>query len=67
MKGGTIITFMPRSFLVATVIYCLSMSFSTHSFALENLVVGYQAITANQTPLWVASDRGFFTKYGLKV
>lgn len=33
----------------------------------ENLIVGYQAITANQAPLWVASDRGLFAKYGLNV
>ncbi len=33
----------------------------------ENLIVGYQAITVNQAPLWVASDRGLFAKYGLNV
>ena len=44
-----------------------STLFPMQSAAEENLIVGYQAITPSQTPLWVASDRGLFAKYGLNV
>ena len=34
-------------------------------FAQERVRVGWAAMTASHTPLWVAQDRGFFAKQGL--
>jgi NitT/TauT family transport system substrate-binding protein len=36
-------------------------------FAQERVRVGWAAMTASHTPLWVAQDRGLFTKQGLIV
>src|SRR5678816_4786410 len=35
------------------------------SFAQERVRVGWAAMTASHTPLWVAQERGLFTKQGL--
>jgi NitT/TauT family transport system substrate-binding protein len=36
-----------------------------YSFAQERVRVGWAAMTASHTPLWVAQERGFFAKQGL--
>ena len=35
-------------------------------FSATKLRIGYSAITATQSPLWAAEDRGYFKKYGIE-
>ncbi len=37
------------------------------SYALDRVKASYAAVNASQSPLWVAHDHGFFSKYGLDV
>lgn len=37
------------------------------SFAQERVRVGWAAMTASHTPLWVAQEKGFFSKQGLSI
>jgi NitT/TauT family transport system substrate-binding protein len=51
-------TTLPILFLVAGIL---------PSFAQERVRVGWAAMTASHTPLWVAQERGLFAKQGLAV
>src|SRR5438132_14245940 len=36
-------------------------------FAASEVVIGYANISARVSPLWIAQEKGFFTKFGVNV
>jgi NitT/TauT family transport system substrate-binding protein len=56
---------MFRCAVAALVIFILSLSCSDRAFAQERVRVGWAAMTASHTPLWVAQEKGLMTKHGL--
>src|SRR5206468_13031860 len=57
-----------ETFIHATasvVIFILLLSCSDRAFAQEKVRVGWAAMTASHTPLWVAQEKGLMTKHGL--
>jgi NitT/TauT family transport system substrate-binding protein len=50
--------------VAGVILYCV---LPTTLFSATNLRIGYSAITATQSPLWAAQDRGYFKKYGIDV
>ena len=62
ISGG----FMFKVLVTALTILGLSLGASTGS-AQERVRVGWAAMTASHTPLWVAQDKGFLAKQGLAV
>jgi len=57
---------MSKFLICAVTIICLLMG-AKISRAQERVRVGWAAMTASHTPLWVAQDRGFLAKQGLAV
>ena len=53
--------------LANSVLILLILAFATLSFAQERVRVGWAAMTASHTPLWVAHDKRLFAKQGLVV
>src|SRR2546423_11386931 len=47
------------------VIFILLLSCSDASFAQDKGRIGWAAMTASHTPLWVAQEKGFLAKQGL--
>ncbi|MBI4522762.1 MAG: ABC transporter substrate-binding protein [Deltaproteobacteria bacterium] len=47
--------------------FLLLLEAPADSVAKENLIVGYQSLSLNQSALWVAKDKGIFEKYGQDV
>jgi len=47
------------------VIFILLLSCSDASFAQDKVRIGWAAMTASHTPLWVAQEKGFLAKQGL--
>jgi NitT/TauT family transport system substrate-binding protein len=45
--------------------FVLLLAISGRAHALDRIKASYAAVNASQSPLWVAQDRGFFSKYGL--
>src|SRR5262249_22794793 len=58
---------MLRFFLLAFVVLTANLVVSHKSPAQERVRVGWAAMTASHTPLWVAQDKGFLAKQGLSV
>jgi NitT/TauT family transport system substrate-binding protein len=57
---------MSISFRTSLTLLFLSLGFQL-GFAQERVRVGWAAMTASHTPLWVAQERGLFAKQGLAV
>ena len=57
---------MFQIFIIALIISTLSIGAST-GFAQDRVRVGWAAMTASHTPLWVAQEKGFAAKQGLFV
>src|SRR2546428_11309751 len=47
------------------VIFILLLSCGDRAFAQEKVRIGWAAMTAAHTPLWVAQEKGLMTKHGL--
>jgi ABC-type nitrate/sulfonate/bicarbonate transport system substrate-binding protein len=61
---------MTRSRQIALVVvtFLFSLAFGVHKTpAATKQIVGYAAVTARVMPLWLATEQGFFTKYGIDV
>ena len=56
---------MFRCAVAALVIFILLLSCSDASFAQDKVRIGWAAMTASHTPLWVAQEKGFLAKQGL--
>ena len=56
---------MRRPYLLLAAIALLVLFGRAESVFAEKVYIGYSAISAAATPLWVANDRGFLKKYGL--
>ena len=56
--------FYPIPFFVVLVF--LAMSLETKVHAADKLRISYSAVNSTQAFLWVAQERGFFTKHGLE-
>ena len=54
-----------RSYFFIYVITLLTLFAYCDSASAEKIYIGYSAISAATTPLWVANDRGLLKKYGL--
>lgn len=52
--------------IIAWVACAIVASLFAPLFAATKIRIGYSAITATQSPLWAAEDRGYFKKYGLE-
>jgi NitT/TauT family transport system substrate-binding protein len=53
--------------LTRTVVLILAIGlFPKVSNAVDRVKASYAAVNASQSPLWVAQDRGFFSKYGIE-
>jgi ABC-type nitrate/sulfonate/bicarbonate transport system substrate-binding protein len=57
---------MSKFLICAVTIICLVIG-AKISRAQDRVRVGWAAMTASHTPLWVAQDRGFLAKQGLAV
>lgn len=55
---------MVQLFFASTVIFVLLLTASV-GFAQDRVRVGWAAMTASHTPLWVAQEKGFMAKQGL--
>jgi ABC-type nitrate/sulfonate/bicarbonate transport system substrate-binding protein len=53
--------------VISTAILLLSLLAACPSFAQERARIGWAAMTASHTPLWVAQEKGFLSKQGLSV
>jgi len=51
---------------LAALVFAAFYGFATENFAADKLRISYSAINATQAFLWVALDRGIFTKHGLE-
>ena len=51
--------------VAALVIFILLLSCSDRAFTQEKVRIGWAAMTASHTPLWVAQEKGLMTKHGL--
>src|SRR5439155_8944304 len=51
--------------VAALVIFILLLSCSDRAFTQEKVRMGWAAMTASHTPLWVAQEKGLMTKHGL--
>jgi ABC-type nitrate/sulfonate/bicarbonate transport system substrate-binding protein len=56
--------FYPIPFFVVLVFLALSLETKVH--AADKLRISYSAVNSTQAFLWVAQERGFFTKHGLE-
>src|SRR5438552_10797754 len=56
---------MFRCAVAALVIFILLLSYSDAAFAQDKARIGWAAMTASHTPLWVAQEKGFLAKQGL--
>src|SRR5262249_57432404 len=63
MEGKSMLKF----FLVAVAVLTANLVDPHKSPAQEHVRVGWAAMTASHTPLWVAQDKGFLAKQGLSV
>lgn len=57
---------MVQFFFASMIIFVLSLTGAV-GFAQDRLRVGWAAMTASHTPLWVAQEKGFVTRQGLAV
>jgi ABC-type nitrate/sulfonate/bicarbonate transport system substrate-binding protein len=57
---------MVQFFFASMIIFVLSLTAAV-GFAQDRLRVGWAAMTASHTPLWVAQEKGFVTRQGLAV
>ncbi len=48
-------------------IFILLTTVPGRSYATDRFKASYAAVNASQSPLWVAQDHGFFSKYGLDI
>jgi NitT/TauT family transport system substrate-binding protein len=58
-----------RNSLSLLVLFFVAATFNSAAVLAQNrtkLVIGYSAMQALVAPLWVAEERGFFTKYGVE-
>src|SRR5207244_12658988 len=51
--------------VAALVIFILLLSCGDRAFTQEKVRIGWAAMTASHTPLWVAQEKGLMTKHGL--
>src|ERR1051325_1366840 len=58
--------YFPRKIFVASALFAVLFS-SGFLLAQDRARVGWAAMTASHTPLWVAQEKGFFAKQGLSV
>ena len=58
-----------RSYNVVTLVFIVLLLtiLTGRSYAVDRVKASYAAVNASQSPLWVAQDHGFFSKYGLDV
>ncbi|HEX5020380.1 MAG TPA: ABC transporter substrate-binding protein [Candidatus Binatia bacterium] len=57
---------MVQFIFASMIIFALSLT-AVSGFAQDRLRVGWAAMTASHTPLWVAQEKGFVTRQGLAV
>ncbi len=57
---------MVKCFWVLVSLLMLAMSPVQAASEMHKVVIAYAAMNARVAPLWVARDRGFFTKYGVQ-
>src|SRR5881296_3216561 len=53
--------------LVFTVFFAGSLDYVHAASAPYKLIVGYAAINARVSPLWISEEQGYLAKYGLQV
>ena len=58
---------MAKMFLLALVFLIANLMVPEKPGAQDRVRVGWAAMTASHTPLWVAQDKGFLAKQGLSV
>ena len=56
-----------KHLFVSTILLLLALpSLGSSVVAADRVKASYAAVNASQSPLWVAQDRGFFSKYGIE-
>ena len=57
---------MKKYTFITIFLFCMIVA-SRLLFAASEVVVAYANISARVSPLWIAQEKGFFTKYGVNV
>lgn len=56
-----------ESFLLTLVVLTLNLAYAGQTRAQDRARVGWAAMPASHTPLWVTQDKGFLAKQGLSI